>query len=57
MPITATVMAVRAAMGLKAWSAEEELIKNAIKATSETKITAVPNAKFFWLNFFLASPN
>ena len=50
MPITATVMAVRAAMGLMACIAEE-IVKNAIKAKIETKITAVPMAKFLWLIF------
>ena len=46
MPIIATVIAVRAAMGLKVSMAEYEVINNAVKAIEKTKIAAVPIAKF-----------
>jgi len=51
MPITATVIAMRAAIGLMACSAVKEVAKNANKATSETKITVALIAKCLWLNF------
>ena len=54
MPITATVMAVKAARGLMVCSAEE-VVRKAIKVMKETKITAVPMAKFLWLNFSLTT--
>ena len=52
MHIMATVIAVRAAMRLMACSAVKKVVKNAIKETSETNITAVPMAKFLRLNSF-----
>ncbi len=48
MPITATVIAVKAAMGLMACIAEE-VAKTAIKVINENKIMAVPMANFLWL--------
>jgi len=41
-------MAVRAAMGFMD-SIMEEIVKNDVKAKIESKITAVPTAKFLWL--------
>ena len=46
MPIMATVVAVRAATGLKVSMAEYEDINNAVKVIEKTKIAAVPIAKF-----------
>ena len=46
MPITATVMAVRAAIGLMVCIAVNEVAKNIVKVTSETTITSVPMARF-----------
>ncbi len=48
MPITATVMAMKAAMGLIACIAKEAA-KTVIKVINENKITAVPTANFLWL--------
>jgi len=46
MPIIATIIAVRAATGLKVSMTEYEVIKNAVKVIEKTKIAAVPIAKF-----------
>ena len=46
--MTATVTAVRAAMGLMDCSSEE-IARNDVKVRIESKITAVPTAKLLWL--------
>ena len=51
MPIIATVIAVRAAIGLMVCSVVEEVVKNVAKVMDETKINAVPMAKVLWFNF------
>jgi hypothetical protein len=52
MPIMPTVMAVKAAIGLMTCIIEKAA-KTATKV-SETKIIAVPIAKFLWLNSLTA---
>ena len=49
MPIIATVIAVRAAMGLMVSIAEYEVVSNAVKVKVKTRIAAVPTTKFLWL--------
>jgi phosphate/sulfate permease len=51
-PISATVMAVKAAIGLMACKATKEVAKNINKTIREDKMTIVPIAKLLWLNFF-----
>ena len=51
MPIIATVIAVRAAVGLMFSIAEQEVVNNAVKVIENTRIAAVPTAKFLWLIF------
>jgi len=53
-PTMATAMAVNAATGFMVCSASQEDTTNASIAVSETKITAVPMAKFLWLNSLTA---
>jgi hypothetical protein len=49
--MTATVTAVRAAIGFRACRAVYEVAKNVTTAMMETKKTILPMAKFLWLKF------
>jgi phosphate/sulfate permease len=56
MPITATVIAAMAAVGLMHCNAGKVAVKNARQVMSETKITTVPMAMFLLLKFFKPQP-
>jgi hypothetical protein len=56
MPITATVMATMAAVGLMPCNAVKVAMKNARQVMSETKIITVPMAMFLLLKFFKPQP-
>lgn len=51
MPIMATVIAVRAAIGLMARKYVLIIVMNATKVTRETKINAALMVEFLWLIF------
>lgn len=56
MPITATVIAAMAAVGLMPCKVAKVAVKNARQVMSATKITTVPMAIFLLLKFFKPQP-
>jgi Flp pilus assembly protein TadB len=56
MPITATVMAAMAAVGLMPCNVAKVAVKKARQVMSETKITTVPMAMFLLLKFTKPQP-
>jgi hypothetical protein len=51
MPITATVMAISAAIGFIACMVVLAVVMNATKVATETKINPAPMAEFLWFIF------